>query len=69
MLRLIAMFISIFLIFIIYIQLPQESVGLTSFADKINRFGSPSSSQRFLNVLTIITILMYFVIALKLNFS
>ena len=69
MLKLIGIFISIFLIFIIFIQLPQESAGLTSFANKTNLLGSPSSAQRFLDILTVVLILVYFGIALKLNFS
>ena len=69
MLKLIGIFISIFIIFIIFIQLPQESTGLTSFADKTNLLGSPSSAQRFLDILTTVAIVTYFIIALKLNFS
>lgn len=69
MLKLIGIFISIFLIFIIFIQLPQESAGLTSFASKTNLLGSPSSAQRFLDILTTVSIIAYFLIALKLNFS
>ena len=69
MLKLIGIFISIFLIFIIFIQLPQESIGLTSFANKTNLLGSPSSAQRFLDILTTTAIVVYFLIALKLNLS
>ena len=69
MLKILGIFISIFLIFIIFIQLPQESAGLTSFANKTNLLGSPSSAQRFLDFLTVVSILVYFGIAVKLNFS
>ena len=69
MLKLIGIFISIFLIFIIFIQLPQENIGLTSFANKTNLLGSPSSAQRFLNILTAFGILIYFGIAIQLNLS
>ena len=69
MLKLIGIFISIFLIFIIFIQLPQENIGLTSFANKTNLLGSPSSAQRFLDILTTTAIVVYFLIALKLNLS
>ena len=69
MLKLIGIFISIFLIFIIFIQLPQESIGLTSFANKTNLLGSPSSAQRFLDILTTTAIVVYVLIALKLNLS
>ena len=67
MLKLIGAFISLFLIIIIFLRIPQESVGLASFATKSNILGSPSSAQRFLNILTGIGILVYFGIAIKLN--
>ena len=68
MLKLIGVFTSLFLIIIIFLRIPQESVGLASFANKSNLLGSPSSAQRFLNILTVIGILIYFGIALQLNF-
>ena len=67
MLKLFATFVSIFLIVIICLQLPQENVGLASFANKSNFLGSPSSAQRFLNILTVLLIISYFVTAFKLN--
>ena len=68
MLKLIGIFISIFLIFIVMVRLPEESAGLTSFADRTNILGSPRSAQRFLDSFTIILIVIYLGIALKLNF-
>ena len=67
MLKLIGAFISLFLIVIIFLRIPQENVGLASFATKSNLLGSPSSAQRFLNILTVIGILIYFGIAIELN--
>jgi preprotein translocase subunit SecG len=67
MLKLIGAFISLFLIVIIFLRIPQENVGLASFANKSNLLGSPSSAQRFLNILTGIGILVYFGIAIQLN--
>ena len=67
MLRLAGVFISIFLIIIIFLRIPQENVGLASFATKSNLLGSPSSAQQFLNILTGIGILGYLLIAIKLN--
>jgi preprotein translocase subunit SecG len=67
MLNSIGAFISIFLIIIIFLRIPQENVGLASFATKSNLLGSPSSAQRFLNILTVIGILIYFGIAIQLN--
>ena len=67
MLKQIGFIISIFLIVIIFLRMPQENVGLSSFATKSDILGSPSSAQRSLNVLTAIAILIYFGIAIKLN--
>ena len=67
MLKLIGFIISICLVILIFLLIPQESVGLSSFASKIG--SSPRSSGRFLNILTIFLILIYFGIAIKLNLS
>jgi hypothetical protein len=48
MLKLIGVFTSLFLITIIFLRIPQENVGLASFAAKSNLLGSPRSAQRFL---------------------
>ena len=70
MLKLVGFFISILLIGIIFLRVPQESVGLSSFATKSDIFGSsPSSAERTLNILTAIGILMYFIVAIQLNLS
>jgi preprotein translocase subunit SecG len=68
MLKSLGFFISLFLIIIIFLRIPQENVGLASFATKSNLLGSPSSAQRSLNILTAIGILIYFGIAIQLNF-
>ena len=47
--------------------MPQENVGLASFATKSDLLGSPSSAQRSLNILTTVGILIYFGIAVQLN--
>jgi preprotein translocase subunit SecG len=47
--------------------MPQESMGLSSFATKSDLLGSPSSAQKSLNILTAFAILIYFGIAIKLN--
>jgi protein translocase SecG subunit len=67
MLKLIGFFTSLFLIGLIFLQIPEENAGLASFASKSNILGSPSSSQRFLNRLTGIAILIYLTIAVLLN--
>jgi hypothetical protein len=58
---------------IIFLRIPQENVGLASFATKSDLLGSPSSAQRSLNILTAFGILIYFSIAvqqiyLKINY-
>ena len=69
MLKFLGILISLFLIFIIFLRIPQESVGLASFATKSNLLGSPSSAERTLNNLTIIAITLYLFIAIELNFN
>lgn len=69
MLKVFALVISFLLILIIFLRIPQENVGLASFATKTDILGSPSSAQRSLNILTGIGILIYFIIAILLNLS
>lgn len=69
MLKSIGFIVSILLIIIIFLRMPQENVGLSSFATKSDLLGSPSSAERSLNILTAIGILIYLGIALKLNFA
>lgn len=68
MLKLFGFLVSIFLIIIIFLRIPQENVGLASFATKTDLLGSPSSAQRLLNIFTGLGILVYFAIAIQLNF-
>jgi len=67
MLKILSIFISLFLIIIIFLRIPQENVGLASFATKSNLLGSPSSAQRFLNILTFVGIFIYLGIAVQIN--
>lgn len=67
MLKLFGVLVSIFLNIIIFLRIPQENVGLASFATKTDLLGSPSSAQRSLNIFTGLGILIYFVIAIQLN--
>jgi preprotein translocase subunit SecG len=69
MLKLIGVIVSILLIIVIFLRTPQENVGFSSFATKSGILGSPSSAERFLNVLTIFGILVYFGIALTFNLT
>jgi preprotein translocase subunit SecG len=67
MLKQIWFVVSIFLVVIIFLRMPQESIGLSSFANKSDLLGSPSSAQRSLNILTGFGILIYFILALTFN--
>ena len=69
MLKLIGFIISIFLITIISLRIPQENAGLASFATKSDLLGSPSSAQRSLNILTGFGILLYFGVAIQINLA
>ena len=69
MIKIFGFIVSIFLITIIFLRIPQENVGLASFATKTDLLGSPSSAQRSLNILTAFGILIYFGIAMQLNLT
>jgi preprotein translocase subunit SecG len=69
MLKPIGFLISILLIVIIFLRVPQENVGLSSFATKSDLLGSPSSAERSLNILTGLGILIYLAIAIQLNLA
>jgi preprotein translocase subunit SecG len=69
MLKLIGFIISILLIIVIFIRLPKENVGLSSFTTRSDIFSSPSSAEQSLNILTAVGILVYFGIAIKLNLN
>ena len=61
--------ISLFLILIIFLRMPQENIGLSSFANKSDIFGSPSSTQRTLNYITGISVIGYLLMAFYLNLN
>jgi len=67
MLTILGTVISLFLILIILVLIPRESIGLASFANSSDLLGSPGSAQRFLDILTVSGILLYFSIAFQLN--
>lgn len=68
MLKFFEFILSIFLIIVIFLKIPKDNVGLASFATKNEMFGSPSSAERFLNFLITISIIIYILIAIQLNF-
>jgi protein translocase SecG subunit len=67
MIKLIWVILSLILISLIFLRTPQNQ-GLASFSTKENLFGSPSSSEQFLNNLTIVLMISYFSFAIFLNF-
>jgi preprotein translocase subunit SecG len=69
MLKIFGFLISILLIVTIFLRMPQENMGLASFATKSDLLGSPSSAQRSLNILTAFGILIFFGIAVQLNLT
>ena len=69
MLKIFGLIVSFFLIVIIFLRIPQENVGLASFATKTDILGSPSSAQRSLNIITGLGILVYFGIAIGQNLA
>lgn len=69
MLKTIGFTLCILLVLIIFLRLPKENIGLSSFTTRSNLLGSPSSAERFLNILTALGIFVYLGIAFQLNFS
>jgi len=69
MLKLLGFIISLSLIVIIFLRIPKENAGLASFATKSDLLGSPSSAERFLNILTGFGILVYFGLAIQINLA
>lgn len=67
MLKILWGLISLFLILIIFLRMPQENIGLSSFANKSDIFGSPSSTQRTLNYITGVSVLVYLFLTFYLN--
>ena len=68
MLKIIWIVLSLLLIGLIFLRTPQNQ-GLTSFSTKSDLLGSPSSAEQFLNNLTIILMISYFLFAIFLNIS
>lgn len=68
MLKIIWVILSFVLIGIIFLRTPQDQ-GLASFSTKSNLLGSPSSAEQFLNNLTVILILSYFLFAFFRNIN
>mgnify|MGYP000138189592 CR=1 FL=1 len=66
LLKVIWLILSFFLVFIIYLRVPRNQ-GLTSFTTKSDLLGSPNSTEKFLNNFTLISIISYYLIAVKLN--
>ena len=66
LLKLVWIVLSVFLIFIIFSRVPRNQ-GLTSFATKSDLFGSPNSTEAFLNNATLALIIAYYLIAVQLN--
>jgi len=67
MLKQIWFLLSFFLICLVFLRMPQENIGLSSFANKSDILGSPTSAQKSLNFLTAILALIYFIITFLLN--
>jgi protein translocase SecG subunit len=59
--------LSTILIILIFLRTPQNQ-GLASFSSKTDLLGSPSSAEQFLNNLTIILMIIYFLFAVVFNF-
>ena len=67
MLKLFGLIVSIAIIGLIFLRIPRENVGLASFMNDNSFLGSFSSSQRTLNLLIGILLIIYLLIAFQLN--
>jgi len=61
--------ICLILIFLIFFQMPKESMGLTSFINGSDFLGSPNLVDKVTKIVITITIFLYIFIAFKLNTS
>lgn len=63
--------LSIFLIFIILVKMPQDTIGLSTFTftNKTDILGSPTSIQESFNYIILICVLLYFGLAFFLDVS
>ena len=61
--------ICLFLILIIFLRMPQENIGLSSFANKTDILGSPSSAQNTLNWITAVAVMIYILLAVVFNLN
>lgn len=60
---------SLFLIAIIFLRMPKENTGLTSFANKSDILGSPTTAEKTLNIITTLSVIGYVVFAFKLDIN
>lgn len=60
---------SLILILLIFFQMPKENIGLTSFSDKTNLLGSPTTAEKAIKIITVIGILFYIGFAFRLNIN
>jgi hypothetical protein len=67
MLQKLGIILSLLLTFIIFLRIPEESRGLSSFTGKIDLLGSPNSVRETFDLLIAIEIILYLSIAFKLN--
>lgn len=66
MLDFVEFLVSLALMFIILLRLPEETLGLQSFATN-DALGSPRTTQRFINRLIGVLVFIYFGIAIHLT--
>lgn len=67
MLKILGFITRVFLIFVIFIRVPEDSAGLAGFSSKTGFLGSPRSARRLIDLATAAAIIVYLIIALKLN--
>ena len=61
--------LSLVLILLIFFQMPKDNIGLTSFSDKTNFLGSPTTAEKRIKIITAIGILLYVSLAFRSNIN
>lgn len=69
MLKILGTIVSLFLIFIIFVRIPEDSEGLAGFSAQTGFLGSPRSARKFIDLVIAASIILYLIIAFKLNLA
>jgi len=69
MVKTIWLIVSIVILLLIFLRVPKNNTGLSSFANKVIILGSSTQIQELLDYIIITLILIYFAFALYFNYN